>query len=367
MLNSRLSRLDQLMASNHFDAIVLNPGPSLVYLTGLHFHLMERPTLFLYKRGESPRAILPELEAGKLEKISTAIIVNTFGDDPASWQSVINQALEGWLKPGQSLGVEPTRLRFLEMDYLSKALPDVKFLPAETVIGALRLQKDDEEIECMRKAVKIAQNALKATLPLMKSGVSEQEIASELVIQLFKAGSSTELPFAPIVASGPNSANPHAVPTDRKIKKGDLVVIDWGAAYDDYFSDLTRTFSVGEISPELVKIYEVVKSANAAGREAGKPEHPAGEVDAAARTVIEAAGYGEFFTHRTGHGLGMEAHEQPYMFAGNPLVLKKGMVYTVEPGIYLPGKGGVRIEDNVVISEDGSECLSDFPRELKKL
>lgn len=367
MLKSRLLRLDKLMASNEIDAIVLNPGQSLVYLTGLHFHLMERPTLFVYQRGEAPLLILPDLESAKLASISMPMSVHTFGDDPGFWQGVFDQALSKWKNKSIRVGVEPIRLRFLEMQYLRKAAPSAKFISGESVVSVLRSQKEVHEIECMRKAVQIAQKALLTTLPLIKPGITEQELASELIIQLYKAGSSPELPFMPIIASGPNSANPHAVPTTRKLQKGDLLVVDWGAAHEYYLSDLTRTFAIGDPAPELVEIYKAVQGANAAGRAVGKPGLPAGAVDDVTRRVIDQAGYGQYFTHRTGHGLGMEAHEQPYMFAGNQLELAPGMTYTVEPGIYLPGKGGVRIEDDVVITENGCESLSDMSRDLKIL
>ncbi len=367
MINTRLSHLDQLMASNKLDAIVLNPGPTLTYLTGLHFHLMERPTVLLYQRGEQPVIVLPELESGKLAYARIPLAAHTFGDDPSSWQAVFDQAFRRVNQQHLVVGLEPIRLRYLELDFLQKAAPACKFIAAENAISALRIQKDADEITCMRKAVQIAQTALKNTLPMLKPGVSEQEIASELIIQLYRAGSSTELPFAPIVAGGPNSANPHAVPGSRKLKRGDLVVIDWGASYNDLYSDLTRTFAIGEISPELMEIYNTVKAANATGRAAGRPGARAGDIDIAARAEIDKAGFGLFFTHRTGHGLGMEAHEQPYIFGGNELLLNEGMVYTVEPGIYLPDKGGVRIEDDLVVTADGSESLSDFSRELQIL
>ncbi|MRS02611.1 aminopeptidase P family protein, partial [bacterium] len=164
MLKSRLSRLDKLMASNRIDAIVLNPGPSLVYLTGLHFHLMERPTLFVYQQGETPILILPELESAKLASISMPISVHTFGDDPNTWQQVFNQAFSKWNSKSILVGVEPNRLRFLEMEYLQKATQNAKFVSGESVISVLRSQKDADEIECMRKAVQIAQNGLAATL-----------------------------------------------------------------------------------------------------------------------------------------------------------------------------------------------------------
>jgi Xaa-Pro dipeptidase len=172
------------------------------------------------------------------------------------------------------------------------------------------------------------------------------------------------MPFAPIVSGGPNAANPHASPSDRKIQRGDMLVVDWGAAYDGYISDLTRTFAVGEADAEFQKIHKIVQDANAAGRAAAKPGVPCAEVDKAARAVIERAGYGPFFTHRTGHGIGMEGHEAPYMRGDNMQLLEPGMAFTVEPGIYLPNRNGVRIEDNVVITADSADVLSDLPREM---
>ncbi|NOT04760.1 MAG: M24 family metallopeptidase, partial [Anaerolineales bacterium] len=170
---------------------------------------------------------------------------------------------------------------------------------------------------------------------------------------------------APIVSAGPKSANPHASPTERKLQAGDLLVVDWGAAYDGYISDLTRTFSVGEVEDEFQKIHKIVQESNAAGRAAGKPGIPCADVDKAARDVIEKAGYGKYFTHRTGHGIGMEGHEDPYMRGDNMQLLEPGMAFTVEPGIYLTGRNGVRIEDNIVITETGADCLSDMPREIR--
>ncbi|MDD5369928.1 MAG: M24 family metallopeptidase, partial [Anaerolineaceae bacterium] len=213
-------------------------------------------------------------------------------------------------------------------------------------------------------AARIAQNALKAALPLIKVGMTERELATELTFQLLRAGSDGELSFAPIVASGPNSANPHSVPTSRPFTQGDLLVIDWGAADQAYFSDLTRTVAIGEVDPELEHIVEVTVQANAAGRAAVRPGITAGGVDRAARAIIEAAGYGSNFIHRTGHGLGLQEHEEPYIFGDNDQVLEPGMTFTVEPGIYLPGRGGVRIEDDVVVTDNGGESLSDMPREL---
>jgi Xaa-Pro dipeptidase len=261
--------------------------------------------------------------------------------------------------------VEDRCFRFLELELLKAAMPEVEFVNAVDTVARLRMVKDEFETAAMQEAVNVAQAALEAALPLVKIGMTEKELAAELVMQIFRQGSETTLPFQPIVATGPNSANPHAFPTDRPLAAGDLLVIDWGANIDGYFSDLTRTFAVGEANPEQEKIHKIVQEANAAGRAIARPGIPCGDVDEAAHQVIDKAGYGEYFTHRTGHGLGMEVHEEPYMRAGNPLLLEAGMTFTIEPGIYVPGKDGVRVEDDVVVTADGLHSFSDMERGLR--
>ncbi len=367
MSTTRIERLNEALRNSPFDALALNPGPSLTYLTGLHFHLMERPTVLLVAPDQQAALILPELEVGKARSGPLDIQTFAYGDNPEHWGKAFEKAIQALGLNGKRVGVEPNRLRFLELGYLERASPEARFELAEEVLNPLRMQKDAEEVQAMREAVQIAQTALLATLPMIRAGVTEREIAAELLLQLLRAGSDPEIPFMPIVAGGPNSANPHAVPGERALQSGDLLVIDWGARRNGYVSDLTRTFGIGEVAPEMQRIVEVVKEANAAGRAASQPEVEAGTVDQAARAVIEAAGYGAQFFHRVGHGIGLEEHEPPYMFGENKLVLQPGMTYTVEPGIYLSGRGGVRIEDNVVITANGSETLSDLPRELRIL
>ncbi len=367
MIETRFTTLQQLMEKHGLHAIALNPGPTLTYLTGLQFHLMERPTVLIYATGQQPLLILPKLELVKLTGSRIPLKPVPFSDDPASWLNTFSQALEQLHLQNMDVGVEAVRMRFLELEYLQQAVPTARFVSASQVISDLRLHKDAEEVTEMRRAVAIAQRSLLDVLPMIKPGVTEKTLAAELTIQLLRNGSDSELPFQPIVAGGPNSANPHAAPTERQLQSGDLLVIDWGARSNGYCSDLTRTFAIGNIDPELKKIHEIVKQANAAGRDAGKPGTTAGAVDKAARTVIEKTGYGMFFTHRTGHGLGLEDHESPYIFGGNAQPLGKGMTYTVEPGIYLPDRGGVRIEDDMLVTQDGSESLSDLPRDLMLL
>ncbi len=365
-----LARLESLTASllrSKLDAVVLNPGPTLTYLTGQQFHLMERPVVLFVAPGKDPVLVLPELEALKADQLPYKVQAVTYGETPSEWDDAFRKAAQVLGLDGKQIGVEPRQLRLLEFRYVKAGAPEAEFPDASETLAQLRLRKDKAEVDAMRHAVKIAQDSLEAVIPLIKIGMTERDLANELVIQLFKHGSDPELPFPPIVSSGPNSANPHASPSDRTLQAGDMLVVDWGAAYQHYISDLTRTFAVGKVDAEFQKIHNIVQEANAAGRAAGKPGVPCSAVDIAAREVIEKSGYGKYFNHRTGHGIGMEAHEDPYMRGDNLQLLETGMAYTVEPGIYLSNRNGVRIEDNMVVTENGAESLSDMPRDIKEV
>jgi Xaa-Pro dipeptidase len=364
---SRQGRLGEVLTSSGLHSLVLNAGPSLTYLTGLHFHLSERPVVTFFIPGRHPIIVLPELEQEKLKGLSFNMEAFPYGEDPTTWPAIFNKAVKSAGLAGKRNGVEPRQLRLLEYRLVSSYASPNDFFSAEEVVATLRIRKDEQEVAAMRSAARIAEQALTATIPYIKVGMSEHNIAIELTLQLFRAGCDPQVPFSPIVSAGPNSANPHATPTDRKLTPGDLLVIDWGASYQGYFSDITRTFTIGEVQPEIRNICRVVLEANSAGRATARPGVTASEVDHAARAVIEKEGYGKFFTHRTGHGLGMEGHEEPYIRSGNPLQLQPGMVFTIEPGIYLPGRNGIRIEDDVVITEGGSECLTRLPREVTRL
>lgn len=365
MTQSRLDKLNASLSTGNLDSVILNPGPTLKYLTGLNFHLMERPVVLLLAKDQVPAIVIPELESLKVANLPYQLQVFSYPEDPSEWDNAFRKATQALGLDGKRIGVEPRQLRLLEFRHVKNAAPEADFPDAGDVLAQLRLRKDRTEVEAMRRAVQIAQSALEATIPLIKIGMTEKELSAELVMQLFKHGSEPEMPFAPIVSSGPNSANPHASPSDRKLQAGDLLVVDWGAAHAGYISDLTRTFAVGKVDAEYEKIHKIVQEANAAGRAASKPGTPCADVDKAARDVIEKSGYGKYFTHRTGHGIGMEGHEEPYMRGDNMQLLEPGMAFTVEPGIYLAGRNGVRIEDNVIITENGADVLSDMPREMR--
>jgi Xaa-Pro dipeptidase len=362
---SRLQKLTASLLDSNLDAVILNPGPTLKYLSGIDFHLMERPVVLFVAPDKDPALVLPELELLKVDLFPYKVQAFAYGENPSEWNDAFRKAAQALSLDGKRIGVEPRQLRLLEYSHVKAGAPQAEFPDASDVLAELRLRKDKAEVDAMREAVRIAQDALEAVIPQIKIGMTERELASELVMQLLKHGSESEIPFAPIVSAGPNSANPHASPSERKLQAGDLLVIDWGAAHHGYISDLTRTFAVGEVDEEFKKIHAIVQEANAAGRAAANPGVPCAGVDKAARDVIEKAGYGKYFTHRTGHGIGMEGHEAPYMRGDNMQLLEPGMAFTVEPGIYLTGRNGVRIEDNMVIMDDGAQSLSDMPRGIR--
>lgn len=357
--------VEEIKARN-LDAFVLNPGPSLTYLTGMRYHIMERPIVVIITPELPPILVIPELESAKVLDVSYPIQVIKYTDDPSTWLKAFSQAARaGGIQGDCRIGVEPNHLRVLELRYIESAAPQAIFISSESTLSSLRAIKGPEEIEAMRKATEIAQKALEITLPKIKIGMTEKQIAAELTLQLLRNGSESELPFSPIVSAGPNSANPHASPTERPLQIGDLLVIDWGARHQGYVSDITRTFAVGDVEPEHKRIVDVVADANAAGRQVARSGISASEIDRVTRNIIQEAGYGEFFIHRTGHGLGMEGHEEPYIHSANDSIITTGMTFTIEPGIYLPNRNGSRIEDDILISEDGSISLTDLPRNLR--
>ncbi len=361
---NRIETLQSIMQENQIPLVALTAGPDLVYLTGLEFHISERPAILLLTDSGKPHLVHPELEMIKVKGCKYPIVSFPYNEVKTTWANVCAQALADLPGNEQKIGVVSTEMRFLEMELLHRAKPELRFVSIDTLLQEMRTKKEIGEVSSIRKAVEIAERAFLEIIKVIEPGRTEKEIAGMLVSNLLRNGSEPELPFSPIVASGPNSANPHATPTERIVEKGDLIVIDWGAAYNHYISDLTRTVSIGKPTEEFEKIAQIVKKANTAGREIAKAQVFCNEVDAAARTVIHLAGYGEYFTHRTGHGIGMEAHEAPFISSDYHHPLEIGNTFTIEPGIYLPRRGGVRIEDNVLITEEGAETLSTLSRDL---
>jgi Xaa-Pro dipeptidase len=361
----RVSRLQEEAGAKGLDCVALVPGPNLLYLTGLSFHLSERPVVALFPVDRPPAIVLPALEAAKLDDAACELGAYPYTDEEGPTLA-FHEACALLELAEARIGAEGLHMRLLEARYLERYAPGCQLVPADEVMAVLRVCKDAGELARMRRAVGVVEAALWATRDQLRAGMTEREVAGLLQVEVLRAGGEGAA-FVPIVVAGPNAASPHAVPSDRPIRSGETIVIDCGACVGGYVSDITRTFAIGGLPEEMTRIYEIVEEANAAGRVKAGPGVPAEEVDRSARAVIEAAGYGGYFIHRTGHGLGLETHEPPYLVAGNEEPLQPGMTVTIEPGIYLAGRGGVRIEDDVLITAEGAESLTTFPRELAVL
>jgi Xaa-Pro dipeptidase len=366
MNQQRILRMKKEILAQGLDGLALVPGPNMIYLSGIHAHLSERPIVLLLLADADPAIIIPTLEAEKA-KIAGIPEGNIFHwNDVEGYTGAFQHACSRLDLSGISIGVESLHMRVLELELLQRYAPGLSIAHAEPVMSALRRVKDETELATMQKAAQVAETAMQNLQPRVQPGLTEKQIAAMLVQELTEAGSDS-VAFGPIVSAGPNGASPHAVPTDRPLQNGDLLVIDWGAILDDYPSDITRTYAIGSLEPELAQVYEVVKGANAAARAVARPGATGQDLDSAARAVIEEAGYGEQFFHRTGHGLGLEVHEPPYIMEGNADPLAVGEVFTIEPGIYLSGRAGVRIEDDIVITGDSHRSLTTLSRDLVQL
>ncbi len=265
----------------------------------------------------------------------------------------------------RSVGVEADSLTMASHQRLAAASDYSELVATSGEVELLREIKDASEILTIRRAVRIAERGFAATRALLRQDQTEKEVAFELEHQLRLLGARA-CSFDPIVAVGPRAALPHARPTEKLIGESDFVLLDWGADYQHYRSDLTRILVTGRISPKLSRIYQIVLKAQKQAIKAIRPGAVMKKVDQAARKVIEDAGFGKRFGHSLGHGIGLDIHEGPRLASGQDRPLKAGMVVTVEPGIYLPGWGGVRIEDDILVTRDGHEVLSNVPRQLEQ-
>ncbi len=363
MLQARLNKLQTALKAGGIKVAVALPGANLRYLTNIHFHPSERPLLLFFPAEGQPVAVIPVLEHAKLSAAMPYDIECFPWDDATGPAAAFRSALAALgMAEDAVLGVEPLGMRFQEIRMIEEAAPGITFTSAAAAFAAVRRCKDAEALALLRKAIAISQAALAKTLKAVKPGMTERSIGKMLELEIIIAGG--DVSFI-LVQGGEGAAQPHGDMSDRVVKAGDCLLIDYGAAVGGYSADITRTFVMGGVAPtpDLHKIYTLVQAANAAGRAACGPGVASQDVDRAARKVIVDGGYGEYFFHRTGHGLGLEVHEEPYINEGNTTPLAVGDVFTVEPGIYVPGLGGVRIEDDLVITEDGAESLTTYSRE----
>ena len=353
----RLARAAARTAELGAAGVIVAPSPDLEYLTGYDPMPLERPTLLVLRSGERPVLVVPMLER-PLALASPAVASLELSawrdrDDPYALAADL-------LPPGDVLVND--RIWGVHVLALQAAAPRRGWTSAAPVVGWLRARKDPDELDALRRAAAAADAALAGLLATDLVGRTESEVAAALG-DLLVAHGHTRAEFA-IVAAGSHGASPHHEPTARVLTTGEGLVLDFGGVLDSYYSDTTRTVSLGEPSARLREVHAIVRAAQAAATGAVRPGVAIEEIDRAARGVIEDAGYGDRFFHRTGHGIGLEVHEAPYAAAGDRTVLEPGMTFSVEPGIYLDGELGVRIEDIVAVTDHGVERLNRSPRDL---
>lgn len=346
MIDRVHARLGELGA----DAAWISDPVSIAYLTGFHTDPHER-LLGLALAGAGPVLVVPSLEVESARAAVRGVEVVGWrdGEDP---YAVAGRALHG---AARRLAVEKSHLTLAVAESLRTAAGVVDFVDGGQVVRDLRLRKRPEELEHLQRAAEIT-DGIYARIGGALLGRTEVEVAREIEGLVQAAGAT--LSFGTIVQSGPNSAQPHLAPTGRRLEEGDLVLLDFGAAWQGYKADLSRTVVLGEASEQQLRMHRVVLEAHHAAIAVLRDGVTAGEVDRAARSVIEAAGLGEHFIHRVGHGLGLDAHEGPSLDPGSEQVLEAGMVVTIEPGVYIPGLGGVRIEDDAVVEASGARLLT---------
>lgn len=360
ILAERLTRAQQFLQTEEAALLVIAPGANMRYLTGFTDESQERPLLFFVFAEKQPAFLVPELYASQVES-HAAFPPSHVWQDSEGPQPALQDLVRGF-SGGKVLVDDAMPAKDLLL--LQKTLVGARFAPASSLMGRLRMKKSAEELSAMTRAAAIADQAFLAILDQPFSGRTEAEIAKALEEEMLKAGAD-EVAFKLVVGSGPNSALPHYRAGRRKIEPGDVIVLDFGCKVNGYCSDTTRTVVCGQPSQELQRVFDVVREAQERAVEAVRPDIPAEEVDKMARKIIKEAGYGNYFIHRTGHGIGLEVHEPPYIVEGNRQQLAEAMTFSVEPGIYLPGRFGVRIEDIVVVTGSGVRRLNNSTHALQ--
>ncbi|MFC6797089.1 Xaa-Pro peptidase family protein [Haladaptatus sp. DYSN1] len=358
----RRTRACQEALAADADAVVCFPGENMYYLSGFHDEPMERHLFLFVARKGDPIFVAPELYEAQIRDASWVEDVRTWadGDDPR--RLVENVLIDLDIVAGNLLVDDQLWAQFTQD--LEAAAPTATFGLASEALAPLRMRKDETELAAMRRAAAIADDVCERVRAMGEEaiGMTEAELARHIETLCSDAGADA-LSFDVIVGSGPNGAKPHHRHSDREIEAGDPVVLDFGVFCDHYPSDQTRTVVFAGDPPDgFEDAFDAVKAAQEAAVQAVEPGVKAERIDQVARDIITEAGYGEQFIHRTGHGVGLDVHEDPYIVAGNEMELEPGMVFSVEPGVYRSNEFGVRIEDLVVVTEDGHERLNHSPR-----
>jgi len=357
----RTERAQESLKQRELDYLFLSISPDLVYLTGYEGHPSERLHMLVVPPKGRPTIVFPQFEVDMVQHLGDWVEVVGWSEteDPVS---VVRDALS---QRDRERGIrvaisDHTRAVFLLQ--LQDALPQARFSSASAMLSPMRRVKDAAELRLLKEAQDMAAQALEQLFSMRFSGRTERQVAASLKAIGDELG--YESGFGAHVGSGPNGAMPHLGPSDRVIREGDAVVVDFWGTRGGYYSDCTRTVHVGEPTDKFREVFGIVREANRAALAAVRPGVTCETIDRAARQVIEQAGYGEYFTHRVGHGIGIDIHEEPWMVEGNQMVLEPGMTFSDEPGIYLPGQFGCRIEDVVAVTGSGGVSLTEFTYDI---
>ena len=353
----RLTALQTRMQQANVDLAAIGPTANMRYLLGFIPHPDERVCLLLVTK-QAARMVVPSLNH---EEIAAHTDLELVGwADAEGPTEALRRALAAWPSP-RVLAVDgPMRADFLL--HLQTVLTPSKTISADSLIAPMRQRKSTEEVEALARAAAQADRAMQAAVNACQPEVTEAGVAWA-VETAFRQDGAEAVDFT-LIAAGLNGAYPHHHSSEHKLQQGDAIIIDIGATLNSYKSDITRMVYLGEPPAEFRQAYAAALDANQRAREAIRPGVPAGEIDRAARSTLESAGYGAYFTHRTGHGIGLEVHEPPWIMADNAMVLEEGMAFSVEPGVYFVGKFGVRIEDIVVVTQSGVRTLTGFDHSL---
>lgn len=362
-MKQRLVKLQTWMKENEIEVSFLTSSENVFYLSGYYTDPHERLLALAVFQEEEPFLVCPSMEVHDAKRSGWEHDIIGYSDIENPWEMILN-SINKRIQHVSQAAIEKEHMNVERYERLLNLFPHASFVSAEEKLRMLRMIKDAQELKIIEEACTLADYAVQFGVSEIKEGKTELDVLNALEYALKQKG-VTEMSFSTMVLTGANAASPHGTPGETKIKKGDLVLFDLGVVVDRYCSDITRTVAYGEINDKQKEIYDTVLKAQLAAIDASKPGVSAAEVDLTARRIISNAGYGEFFPHRLGHGLGISVHEYPSLTETNPLVIEEGMVYTIEPGIYVPEVAGVRIEDDVFITADGAKILTKFPKELQ--
>ncbi|ARD47196.1 Xaa-Pro peptidase family protein [Sporosarcina sp. P33] len=360
---ANIQKVQDFLVEHSIDAALITNPDNIFYLTDFRSDPHERLLGVVVFKEKDPFIICPAMEVADVKAIGWNYDIIGYKDTDNAF-AFLEQAITERISSFLLLAIEKQHLTVDRFEILQSRFPSLQFANLDEKLASCRLVKNEIELEHLRKAAELADYAIEVGCNEIAEGKTELEIVQAVETAVKQKGAE-KMSFDTIIVSGTKTASPHGIPGERKIEKGDFILFDLGVVYKGYCSDITRTVSFGEPSEEKRKIYETVKKAQQAAIDVVRPGTLAKEVDLAARSVIEEAGYGELFPHRIGHGLGISVHEYPSLTGTNDMPLEKGMVFTIEPGIYDPSITGVRIEDDLYVTEDGVEVLTKFPKDLK--